>query len=65
MVDFNKMTKQSRLRKDIEQAINKYSIENGSDTPDFILAEYLIDCLRAFDKATVRREEWYGRKERE
>jgi len=65
MVDFNKMTKQSRLRKDIEQAINKHSIENGSDTPDFILAEYLTDCLRAFDKATVRREEWYGRKERE
>jgi hypothetical protein len=65
MVDFNKMTKQSRLRKEIEQAINKHSIENGSDTPDFILAEYLTDCLRAFDKATVRREEWYGRKERE
>jgi len=65
MVDFNKMTKQSRLRKDIEQAINKHSIENGSDTPDFILAEYLTDCLRAFDKATVRREEWYGRKESE
>ena len=33
--------------------------------PDFILAEYLTDCLRAFDKATVRREEWYGRKESE
>lgn len=65
MVDFNKMTKQSRLRKDIEQSINKHSIENGSDTPDFILAEYLTDCLRAFDKATIRREEWYGRKESE
>lgn len=56
------MTKKSRLIKDIEQAINKHSIENGSDTPDFILAEYLTDCLRSFDKATVRREEWYGRK---
>jgi hypothetical protein len=65
MVDFNKMTKQSRLRKDIEQAINKHGIESGSDTPDFILAEYLTDCLRAFDKAIVRREEWYGRKESE
>lgn len=65
MVDFNKMTKQGRLRKDIEQAINKHNIENGSDTPDFILAEYLTDCLLAFDKATVRREEWYGGKGRE
>ncbi len=65
MVDFNKMTKQSRLRKEIEQAINKNSLENESDTPDFILAEYLTDCLRAFDKAVNRREKWYGRKEDE
>lgn len=65
MVDFNKMTKQSRLRKEIEQAINKNSLENESDTPDFILAEYLTDCLHAFDKAVNRREKWYGRKEDE
>jgi hypothetical protein len=51
----------SNLRKDIEIAINKHSAEGGSDTPDFILAEYLIDCLAAYDKATVARETWYGR----
>ena len=49
------------LRKQIEQAINSTSSENGSDTPDFILAEYLTDCLTAFDKATIAREKWYGR----
>lgn len=65
MVDFKKMTKQSRLRKDIEESINKHSLENESDTPDFILAEYLTDCLRVFDKAIVKREEWYGRKKSE
>ena len=65
MVDFNKMTKQSRLRKEIEQAINKNSLENESNTPDFILAEFLTDCLRAFDRAVNRREKWYGRKEDE
>ena len=59
MVDFKKMTQYSKLRKEIEQAINKNSLENGSDTPDFILAEYLTDCLKAFDKAVVRREEWF------
>lgn len=53
---------QSQLRTDIEQAINRHSAENGSDTPDFILAEYLTDCLAAFDKATRARETWYGRK---
>lgn len=49
------------LRRKIEQAINLTSSENGSDTPDFILAEYLTDCLTAFDKATRTREKWYGR----
>lgn len=48
-------TKQIKLREDIEQAINKHSIENGSNTPDFILAEYLIDCLRAFDETIAYR----------
>ncbi len=53
------MTKQDKFRKDIEQVINKHSIENNSNTPDFILAKYLIDCLQTFDEATTRREEWY------
>lgn len=65
MVDFNKMTKFSKLRKEIEQAINRHSLENESNTPDFILAEYLTDCLKSFDKAINKREEWYGRKKRE
>lgn len=45
----------------IQQAINCHSAENGSDTPDFILAEYLKDCLAVFDKAVNAREKWYGR----
>lgn len=40
--------------------INRCSAENGSNTPDFILAEYLTNCLAAFDAATARREKWYG-----
>jgi len=51
----------SKLRKDIEHAINCNSAENGSDTPDFILAEYLTNCLAAYDKAVTAREKWYGR----
>lgn len=51
--------------KEFEILINRYSKENGSDTPDFILANYLADCLVAFDKATIQREEWYGREKQE
>lgn len=49
------------LRAAIEREINIHSAESGSDTPDFILAQYLTDCLEAFDRATVARERWYGR----
>ena len=48
------------LRKDIESAINRWSAENGSNTPDFILAKYLMGCLDAFDTATDARDRWYG-----
>lgn len=49
------------FRKELETLINKHSLENGSDTPDFILANYLTKCLEAFDTALVARERWYGR----
>lgn len=48
------------LRDRITRAINATSSENGSDTPDFILAEYLVDCLAAFDKAVQRRTQWHN-----
>jgi hypothetical protein len=53
----------SELQKDIESAINRHSAENGSNTPDFILAQYLVSCLAAFDAAVNRRSAWYGRED--
>lgn len=49
------------LREELVGLLNKHSAENGSDTPDFILADYLMNCLDAFDKAVTAREKWYGR----
>lgn len=48
------------FRTELEQLINRHNRENGSDTPDFILAKYLSDCLIAFDAATRQRDTWYG-----
>ncbi len=48
----------------IKHAINCVSAENGSDTPDFILARYLTSALAAFDVAVVARDDWYGGKPR-
>jgi hypothetical protein len=47
--------------KELAGLINKHSLENGSNTPDFILAEYLTECLKSFNKTSRRREKWYGK----
>ena len=53
--------KVTTLLEDIQSAINRHSAENASNTPDFILAQYLERCLAAFDVAVQQRETWYGR----
>ena len=58
--DIKEANDHKSFRKELESLINSFSLENNSDTPDFILAEYLSDCLGAFDKAAKRRTEWYG-----
>ncbi len=45
----------------LEILINRHSMEKGSDTPDFILAAYLMGCIKIFDSTVARRENWYGR----
>jgi len=45
---------------ELASLINRHSIENESNTPDFILASYLRSCLIAFNKVTKARERWYG-----
>ena len=52
------------LLEDIRDAINRHSAENASNTPDFILAQYLERCLTAFDAAVKEREWWHGRETR-
>ena len=36
---------------ELAAVINKYSREGRSNTPDFILAGYLVNCLEAYDVA--------------
>ena len=53
--------KRDGFREELRSAINRNSKENGSDTPDFILAEYLETCLKAFDEAMSKRTQYYNR----
>lgn len=49
------------FEKDLENLINYHSKEGDSNTPDFILAQYLLACLEAFATTVKARENWYGR----
>lgn len=44
------------LQKDLAALLNSYSAENGSNTPDTVLADYLLSCLEAFNTAVRTRE---------
>jgi hypothetical protein len=45
----------------LTRLINHHSLEGASNTPDFILAEYLVSCLKTFGHTMTMREAWYGR----
>jgi hypothetical protein len=53
--------KQIEVAEDLRSVLNRHSIENASNTPDFVLARYLLGCLDAFASAVNEREQWYGR----
>lgn len=46
----------TEFERELAALINKHSLEGGSDTPDFVLAQYLRRCLEAFDLAVMGRE---------
>ena len=50
-----KMSIVTELETDIRAALNKHSAENESDTPDYILAMFLMECLEAFNRSTRER----------
>lgn len=50
------------FEQELQELINRHSMENISDTPDFILARFLRLQLEVFDATVRRREHWYGRR---
>jgi len=48
------------FREELTTLLNTYSLEEiGGDTPDFILADYLTECLINYGKTTKIRTTWY------
>lgn len=43
----------------VKELISKHKIENISNTPDFVLARYLANCLENFEIGVNSRTIWY------
>ena len=52
-----KKTEEERL---LAGLLNGVCRENESNTPDFLLAEFIMSCVEAFELASNKREVWYG-----
>lgn len=46
----------------LERLLNAHSQENKSNTPDFILAQYMLACLAAWNVGVTMRDNWYDHK---
>jgi len=47
------------FEQELVRLLNRHSKENESNTPDFLLAHYLLGCLNAYNLAVNQRDEWY------
>ena len=46
---------------ELASLLNRHGVDTKLGTPDFILADVMIDALGMADKLTCRREAWFGR----
>ena len=53
MFDWDKFTEELTV------LINKHSLENLSNTPDFILADFIVGCISNFGYIMESRDNWH------
>lgn len=45
---------------ELQAVLNRHNQEGHSNTPDFLLAEFITQCVTAFNKTVQARDGWYG-----
>lgn len=55
-----KSIRNATFKDELTNLINRYSMENDSNTPDFVISEYLMNCLTDFNRALNIRDNWNG-----
>jgi hypothetical protein len=48
------------FEKELTTILNQHCVEDASDTPDYVLARYLKECLNAFNNAIISRDHFHG-----
>lgn len=48
------------LKQELSKIMNMHGIDTECSTPDYILAEYLIDCLKSYKKIDNANRTWHG-----
>lgn len=56
---FPEDARRGAFRSELENLINRHSIENDSDTPDFQLSKFLMACLIAYEDTARSRDAWF------
>ena len=55
------MRTRHELVKEIANILNCHSRENTSNTPDYVLAEFMVSALESFESSVCVREVFHGR----
>lgn len=53
---------ENSLERRLEKLLNEFSLDSASDTPDYLLAKYVLATLEVFSKTIKARARWYGDK---
>jgi len=48
-----------KFRTQVRGILNSLSIDTECDTPDFILADYLVNCLQNYHETIKLRDKWH------
>lgn len=52
--------KEIQVKEELRVLINRHSLENDSNTPDFLLAEVMLQCLKSYNSVIQNRDKWFG-----
>lgn len=53
-------TDYAKVLEDLTEVINRHSIDNRTNTPDYVLARHLVGSLKLFEDTFLARARWYG-----